>query len=82
MVFQYTFPATEQLRHLRVVGALNGRSKAFDTEIGSMFKHTPLEEQRAQAKYPLTGSSWNISLIPHKKSYHKTSFKLKIELMV
>ena len=35
------------------MGARNGRSEALDTEIGSIFKHTPLAEQRAHAKYPV-----------------------------
>lgn len=47
-----TFPAPEQFVHLFVVGARNGWSEEMDSEMGSMFKHTPLAEQRAQAKYP------------------------------
>lgn len=48
----YTFPAPEQLRHLWSVGARNGLLEALFTEMGSMYKHLPLAEQRAHAKYP------------------------------
>lgn len=48
-----TFPAPEQFGHLLVVGACRGLAEALHTEIGSMFKHTPLAEHRAQAKYPI-----------------------------
>lgn len=46
----YTFPAPEQFGHLLVVGTCKGRSETLDTERGSMLKHTPLAEHRAQAK--------------------------------
>ena len=49
----YTFPTPEQFGHLRVAGAFKGRSDALDTEMGSMLKHTPLAEHRAQGKYPV-----------------------------
>lgn len=52
MVKWITFPAPEQFVHLFVVGARNGWSEDMDSEMGSIFKHTPLAEQRAQAKYP------------------------------
>lgn len=48
----YTFPTPEQFGHLSVVGACRCLTEAPDAEIGSMFKHTPLAEHRAQAKYP------------------------------
>lgn len=48
-----TFPAPEQFGHLLVVGTCRGLVEALDTEIGSTFKHTPLAEHRAQARYPV-----------------------------
>jgi hypothetical protein len=50
LVRLYTFPAPEQFGHLFVVGTRKGRSEAVDTERGSMLRHTPLVEHRAQAK--------------------------------
>lgn len=48
-----TFPAPEQFWHLSVLGTRKGWSVALDSEMGLMLKHTPLAEQRAQAKYPV-----------------------------
>lgn len=45
-----TFPAPEQFGHLLVVGTCKGLTVAPDAEIGSIFKHTPVVEHRAQAK--------------------------------
>lgn len=48
----HTFPTPEQFEHLCVVGTRKGRLKSPFIEIGSVLKHTPLAEHRAQAKYP------------------------------
>lgn len=55
IIWWFTFPAPEQLVHRCVVGTCRGWSEAPDTEMGSMHKHTPLAEHRAQAKYPIQG---------------------------
>lgn len=57
-----TFPAPEQFGHLWVLGIRKALSDALETEIGSIFKHTPLAEHLAQAKYPVHTRSYKSEL--------------------